>query len=94
MIESRESRFAISRDGRDGRDVRAARDAYERDEMDVDPPSSGRLTAYFLPSDGISREVIQADICRYLGMDATCMPTRNREVSQPKVHLCPRAMQY
>jgi len=30
----------------------------------------GRQNEYFLPAEGISREVIQADICRYLGNDA------------------------
>ncbi|PKX97163.1 putative transcription factor RfeG [Aspergillus novofumigatus IBT 16806] len=29
-----------------------------------------RQNEYFIPGDGISREVIQADICRYLGNDA------------------------
>lgn len=29
---------------------------------------------YFLPGDGIDREVIQSEICRYLGQDATCKP--------------------
>ncbi|KAN0071607.1 hypothetical protein V8E54_010203 [Elaphomyces granulatus] len=29
-----------------------------------------RQNEYFVPGDGISREVIQADICRYLGNDA------------------------
>ncbi|GLI79370.1 hypothetical protein PoHVEF18_007701 [Penicillium ochrochloron] len=31
---------------------------------------TGRQNEYFIPGDGISREVIQADICRYLGNDA------------------------
>lgn len=85
LIDPRDPRFASSRDARDLREIRGSRDLYERDEMmDIDPPlSSGRLTTYFLPGDGISREVIQADICRYLGADATCMPYRNREVSLP-----------
>jgi hypothetical protein len=29
---------------------------------------------YFLPGEGINREVIQNDICRYLGVDATVRP--------------------
>ncbi|KAL1974670.1 hypothetical protein VTN31DRAFT_4874 [Thermomyces dupontii] len=33
-----------------------------------------RLNEYFIPGDGISREVIQADICRYLGNDALVKP--------------------
>jgi len=35
---------------------------------------SGRTNQYFIPGDGISREVIQADICRYLGHDALVRP--------------------
>jgi hypothetical protein len=90
-IDPRDPRFAMPRDVRDARDareVRDPRDVYRRDEMDIDPPTSGRLTSYFLPGDGISREVIQADICRYLGADATCLPARNREVSWSKIALC------
>ncbi|KAL1863593.1 hypothetical protein Plec18167_000688 [Paecilomyces lecythidis] len=33
-----------------------------------------RQNEYFIPGDGISREVIQADICRYLGNDALVKP--------------------
>ncbi|ERF70067.1 hypothetical protein EPUS_00254 [Endocarpon pusillum Z07020] len=76
IIDTRDPRYALSRENRDLRDPR---DVYGRDEMDIDPPPSGRLTTYFLPGEGISREVIQADICRYLGADATCLPARNRE---------------
>lgn len=36
--------------------------------------SGGRYNEYFLPGEGISREVIQADICRYLGNDALVRP--------------------
>lgn len=35
---------------------------------------SGRKTQFFLPGDGIDREVIQGDICRYLDHDATVKP--------------------
>lgn len=35
---------------------------------------TGRQNEYFIPGDGISREVIQADICRYLGNDALVRP--------------------
>lgn len=74
MMESRDSPFDNPRDTRVTRDPRSQRDprdAYDGDEMDMDPP--GRLTSYFLQGNGISREVIQADICRYLGKDATCL---------------------
>ena len=33
-----------------------------------------RQNEYFIPGDGISREVITADICRYLGADALVRP--------------------
>ncbi|KAH6688901.1 hypothetical protein F5X68DRAFT_189672 [Plectosphaerella plurivora] len=43
------------------------------------PPSgagggAGRSNEYFVPRDGIDREVITADICRYLGNDALVRP--------------------
>ncbi|KAI9715067.1 MAG: hypothetical protein M1812_006185 [Candelaria pacifica] len=34
----------------------------------------GRSNQYFIPGEGIIREVIQADICRYLGNDALVRP--------------------
>lgn len=33
-----------------------------------------RQNEYFVPRDGIDREVITADICRYLGNDALVRP--------------------
>lgn len=39
-----------------------------------DPEPQTRLNEYFIDQDGISREVIQADICRYLGRDALVRP--------------------
>lgn len=39
------------------------------------PAGSGtRMNEYFVPRDGIDREVISADICRYLGNDALVRP--------------------
>lgn len=35
---------------------------------------SNRQNEYFIPRDGIDREVITADICRYLGNDALVRP--------------------
>jgi hypothetical protein len=35
---------------------------------------STRQNEYFVPRDGIDREVISADICRYLGNDALVRP--------------------
>ena len=36
--------------------------------------ASNRQNEYFVPRDGIDREVITADICRYLGNDALVRP--------------------
>ncbi|CAI4218311.1 unnamed protein product [Parascedosporium putredinis] len=37
-------------------------------------PTNSRQNEYFIPRDGIDREVITADICRYLGNDALVRP--------------------
>lgn len=36
--------------------------------------AAARTNEYFVPKDGIDREVITADICRYLGNDALVRP--------------------
>lgn len=52
----------------------------------IDPSRSSRdeprpnYNEYFLPGDGIDREVIQSEICRYLGQDATCKPGLHGDV--------------
>lgn len=38
------------------------------------PTYTTRQNEYFVPRDGIDREVITADICRYLGNDALVRP--------------------
>jgi hypothetical protein len=38
------------------------------------PSTATRQNEYFVPRDGIDREVISADICRYLGNDALVRP--------------------
>jgi len=38
------------------------------------PAAQNRQNEYFVPRDGIDREVITADICRYLGNDALVRP--------------------
>jgi hypothetical protein len=38
------------------------------------PAAATRQNEYFVPRDGIDREVISADICRYLGNDALVRP--------------------
>ncbi|KIW56916.1 hypothetical protein, variant [Exophiala xenobiotica] len=42
-------------------------------------PGAPGLSEYFCPGEGIEREVIQHEICKYLGQDATCRPGRNAE---------------
>lgn len=52
------------------------------------PPSNNappRQNEYFVPRDGIDREVITADICRYLGNDALVRPGTHTNVSR-RVH--------
>ncbi|KAJ4658490.1 hypothetical protein HRR90_002046 [Exophiala dermatitidis] len=49
-----------------------------RDRDSVRP----EYTEYFCPGEGIEREVIQHEICKYLGQDATCRPTRSDEARQ------------
>lgn len=46
----------------------------QRPAVRYDEADSSRLNEYFIDQDGISREVIQADICRYLGRDALVRP--------------------
>lgn len=41
-----------------------------------------RQNEYFVPRDGIDREVITADICRYLGNDALVRPGNYHNVSR------------
>jgi hypothetical protein len=41
---------------------------------------SARYQEYFLPGEDINREVIQFDICRYLGNDATVRPHQHPDV--------------
>lgn len=46
----------------------------ERDDHTKQPEEPNRQNEYFLPRQGIDREVISADICRYLGNDALVRP--------------------
>lgn len=50
----------------------SGRDNRERDRRAA--AASARTNEYFVPKDGIDREVITADICRYLGNDALVRP--------------------
>lgn len=62
---------------RSERDRERERDRSERDGATPrpgGPPTSVRKNEYFVPKEGIDREVITADICRYLGQDALVRP--------------------
>ncbi|KAI9733543.1 MAG: hypothetical protein M1834_003144 [Cirrosporium novae-zelandiae] len=48
----------------------ASRPPKYNDRREEPPRPRERQNEYYLPIEGISREVIQADICRYLGNDA------------------------
>lgn len=54
---------------------------------DREPPLRPELGEYFCPGDGIDREVIQHEICKYLGQDATCRPGRHADVWRPSTTL-------
>lgn len=53
----------------------------------------GRKNQFFLPGDGIDREVIQADICKYLDNDATVRPGQYNVTSPPHARPVPRGLQ-
>jgi hypothetical protein len=74
--------------GRDlPRESRAAPPVVTRDHRDPRSrpeevsPRPAPTNDYFLPGEDISREVITADICRYLGPDALVRPYRHQDVS-------------
>lgn len=46
----------------------------ERASRAAQQQASARTNEYFVPKEGIDREVITADICRYLGNDALVRP--------------------
>lgn len=79
-LDERELRHRNPLDRRELRQIETRdpdRMDYTRDGRS-DPQTTGEFRSkpneYFLPSEDISREVIQADICRYLGGDATVRP--------------------
>ncbi|KAK4936317.1 hypothetical protein LTR10_022794 [Elasticomyces elasticus] len=83
----REVRQVPSRSPYPPRDEREYDVPPSRSRQPVDTPMSrGReplrpeLNEYFCPGEGIDREVIQHEICKYLGQDATCRPGRNTDV--------------
>ncbi|KAK4038687.1 hypothetical protein C8A01DRAFT_17276 [Parachaetomium inaequale] len=52
----------------------AGRPSNRASQTQAIPPASARQNEYFVPRDGIDREVITSDICRYLGNDALVRP--------------------
>lgn len=90
MYDVRPNQYAPVRD----REMPARRTPYEGEFDDmpasirpiiVDPGRTRddprpNYNEYFLPGDGIDREVIQSEICRYLGQDATCKPGASPDV--------------
>lgn len=100
MYDARPTTYAPVREVRDVREVRGGeprRMAYEGDFDDlparirpvIDPGRSRdearpNYNEYFLPGEGIDREVIQSEICRYLGQDATCKPGTHDDVGNPR----------
>lgn len=58
----------------------------QRNPIDLQPADRrreetvSRYQEYFVPGQGINREVIQTDICRYLGNDATVRPYQHADV--------------
>ncbi len=69
------------------------RERYGRAPIDVhasdrrNDTGASRYQDYFLPGEDIHREVIQEDICRYLGNDATVRPYTHRDVGLHRIHL-------
>jgi hypothetical protein len=78
------------RDLMDRDDIPPPRDRRAREVVDIAPSRdydddyrpSNKYNDYFVPGTGIDREVIQHEICRYLGNDATVRPFTNKDVCQ------------
>ncbi|PWI70993.1 hypothetical protein PCL_12361 [Purpureocillium lilacinum] len=58
----------------------AAMSRQPRNQGQSGPTATTRQNEYFVPRDGIDREVISADICRYLGNDALVRPGHYEEL--------------
>jgi len=63
-------------DDRDNYAKRARGDGYPPKEPPREPARAApaRLNEYFIEGDGISREVLQTDICKHLGPEAISKP--------------------
>lgn len=74
---------AEDRMARDDPPLRRRGDVVEDTDMrdyDEDFNQPSKYNNYFVESTGIDREVIQHEICRYLGNDATVRPYQNKDV--------------
>ena len=60
-----------------------SRDYDDHDDL----PRGNKYNDYFVPGSGIDREVIQHEICRYLGNDATVRPFTNKDVCQRRLFM-------
>jgi len=60
----------------DDRDTYPRKSAYPSKEptRETARAAPARLNEYFIEGDGISREVLQIDICKHLGPEATSRP--------------------
>lgn len=58
---------------------RTAVDVPMRDDRGRDEPRT-TLGEYWCPGEGIEREVLQHEICKFLGQDATCRPGQDSRV--------------
>lgn len=63
-------------DDRENYAKRIRGDGYQATEPAREParPAPPRLNEYFIEGDGINREVLQIDICKHLGPEATSKP--------------------
>ncbi len=64
----------FSRDRRDREERTPNRDKNSMAPQQPRGAGSARMNQYFVPGEGIDREVIATDICQYLGNDALVRP--------------------
>jgi hypothetical protein len=57
-----------------------------KDRSKTQTENSARTNEYFLPGDGIDREIITAKICRYLGNEATIRPGSFEDPQTRQIH--------
>jgi hypothetical protein len=82
--EDKNNRNASDDPGQQQSDEVASDDNDETPVKTLERSNPGRQNEYFLRGDGISREVIQVEVCRYLGGDALVRPG-NHNVCKPPI---------